>query len=191
MTKGTRSPRQVKLILAVIVGILAVALWNRPTQATALKPKKEKRSIEALFCPGGGCADRIIKEIDDAEEALRIQAYFFTSKPISNALIAAQKRGVKVEIIMDSSQKAGKWNRWRVMRRDGATVYFDGEHAVANNKIILIDRRTIITGSYNYTKAAEEKNAENIVIIKNDKALFARYLENYEAHLEHAKKSAD
>jgi phosphatidylserine/phosphatidylglycerophosphate/cardiolipin synthase-like enzyme len=189
MTRERRSVWGPGLIFVAIVGILAVGLWIRPTQAFGPKPKPAAKTVEAVFSPGGGCADRIIEEINGAEKSIRVQAYFFTSKPISNALIAAHKRGVKVRVIMDGSQKKGKWNRWRVMRRDGVTIYFDDEHAVANNKIILIDRDTIITGSYNYTKAAEEKNAENILIIKNDKALFSQYLENYETHQEHSSKN--
>ncbi len=191
MMRRTHTPSRTKLILAGIIGSAVVgSLWIAPSQAVGLKPKSRKTTIDAVFSPGGGCANRIINEIDDARKTIRVQAYFFTSKPISKALVAAQKRGVNVRVIMDGSQKTGKWNRWRVMRRDGVTVYFDSEHSTANNKIMLIDRRTIITGSYNYTKAAEEKNAENILIIKNDKSLFSKYWENFEKHLEHSKKHA-
>ncbi len=188
MRRNRRMAWRPELIVIAIVGTLAVGFWIAPSQAVGPKPKSKKTTIEALFSPDGGCADRIIEEIDDAKKAIRAQAYFFTSKPISKALVAAQKRGVEVEVIMDGSRKKGKWNRWRVMRRDGVTIYFDDEHATANNKIMLIDRRTIITGSYNYTKAAEEKNAENIIIIKYDKALFSKFLENYESHLEHSRR---
>jgi len=144
--------------------------------------------IEALFSPGGGCADRIVEEIGAAKESVRVQVYFFTSKPIANALVAAKKRGVHVEVILDKSQEKMTYGRFRVLRRAGIGVYFDREHSTANNKIILIDDRTIITGSYNFTKAAEEKNAENVLIIKGDADLFERYLENYQRHRAHSKR---
>src|SRR5262245_33970523 len=84
-------------------------------------------------------------------------------------------------------ERPGDVRRWPVMRRDGVDNLFDRTHEPANNKVVLIDDHTVITGSYNFTRAAEEKNAENIVII-NDERVVSQYLENYEKHREHAKK---
>jgi phosphatidylserine/phosphatidylglycerophosphate/cardiolipin synthase-like enzyme len=77
------------------------------------------------------------------------------------------------------------------LRRAGVSVYFDGEHATANNKIVLIDRRTVITGSYNFTKAAEERNAENVLIIKGEEDVLDRYLANFKAHRDHSSKHSN
>ncbi len=74
-----------------------------------------------------------------------------------------------------------------VLRRDGVRVLIDDHHKTANNKIILIDSSTVITGSFNFTKAAEEKNAENILIIKHHSEVFDRYLDNYKQHKAHAR----
>nr|WP_224958347.1 phospholipase D-like domain-containing protein [Geomonas fuzhouensis] len=62
----------------------------------------------------------------------------------------------------------------------------DSQHAIAHNKIMIIDRETLITGSFNFTKAAEEKNAENLLIIKGNQALVERYSKNFYLHREHA-----
>lgn len=60
------------------------------------------------------------------------------------------------------------------------------ERAIAHNKVMIIDDRIVITGSFNFTKAAEEKNAENLLIIDSP-ALAAKYVANFEAHRKHSK----
>jgi phosphatidylserine/phosphatidylglycerophosphate/cardiolipin synthase-like enzyme len=87
---------------------------------------------------------------------------------------------VDCEVLADSSQEKMTYGRLPVLRREGVSIRIDHKHKTANNKIILIDDRTIITGSYNYTKAAEEQNAENLLIIKGYRGLFSKYDENYE-----------
>jgi phosphatidylserine/phosphatidylglycerophosphate/cardiolipin synthase-like enzyme len=57
----------------------------------------------------------------------------------------------------------------------------DANHAIAHNKIIIIDGETILTGSFNFTNAAREKNAENVLMIR-DPTLAAQYTQNWDAH---------
>ncbi len=171
-----------------VAGLFLCGLFGQTTGAEYVAADRKACEIDVFFSPDGGCEDRIIEEIDAAKKAIRVQMYFFTSKPIAEALIEAKKRGVKVTVILDSSQQKMTYGRFRVLRRAGISVYFDGEHATANNKIILIDRRTVITGSYNFTKAAEEKNAENILIIKGEPDVLDRYLDNFRAHRGHSSK---
>lgn len=172
---------------------LAMLVWCMlPDADAAPGPKrerrKEERSIEVLFSPDGGCADRIIEEIASARKIIRVQAYFFTSEPIADALVEARERGIRIEVILDKSQEKMTYGRWRVLRREGIRIYFDREHATANNKIILIDDRTVITGSYNYTRAAEEKNAENLLLIQGFDDLFEDYRDNFKKHRSHARR---
>ncbi|HWL91935.1 MAG TPA: phospholipase D family protein [Phycisphaerae bacterium] len=145
-------------------------------------------NIDVIFSPGGGCQERIAEEISNAEETLRIQAFYFTSRPITDAVVEAKKRGVDVKVILDKSQEKMTYGSWRILKREGIPIYFDSKHATANNKIVLIDTHTIITGSYNFTKAAEEKNAENVLIIKHAPELFEKFDENFEKHLKHSKR---
>ena len=67
-------------------------------------------------------------------------------------------------------------------------VYYDFMHAIAHNKIIIIDGATVLTGSFNFTDAAEKNNAENLLIL-HSKKLASRYLENWELHLKHSQDS--
>lgn len=152
------------------------------------KPRESaEQSIDVLFSPDGGCEDRIVAEVGEAGKHVRVQMYIFNSKAIAEAIIAAKKRGVVCEIIADKSEEAKVYGRLPSLSRAGVKVLIDAEHEVANNKIMLIDDDTLITGSYNYTKAAEEKNAENLLIIKNHPEVFGKYSANYDAHKAHAK----
>jgi len=139
------------------------------------------------FSPNGGCTESIVKEINAAKSEILLQAYSFTSAPIAKALLYAHKRGVKVEAILDKSQRKERYTSATFISNAGIPTYIDDQHAIAHNKIIIIDRETVITGSFNFTKAAEEKNAENLLIIRN-KELAKIYLENWEKHKEHSEK---
>ena len=123
---------------------------------------------KVFFSPKGGCVNGIIKEIEMGTREILVEAYSFSSTPIRNALINAQKRGVKVEIIFDSDeQKDQGYKAAKAFSKSGVAVYFDDNHASAHNKVIIIDRETVITGSFNFTNAAENKNAENVLVIKS------------------------
>ncbi len=187
MGTGSRGGGCRALILVVVAA--ALALWTYRGEAAADYAGPKAAEIEALFSPGDECEGRIIEEIEGANKRIRVQMYFFTSKKIASALGKAAKRGVSVEVLLDKSQEKMTYGPWRVLRRDGVKVYFDDEHQVANNKVMLVDTRTVVTGSYNFTKAAEEENAENLIIVKHHAEIFDRYLENYKRHLDHARKA--
>ena len=142
---------------------------------------------QVCFSPRGGCTESIVSQIDKAKSEILVQAYSFTSAPIAKALVNAHKRGVKVEAILDKSQKSERYTSATFVSNAGIPTYIDSKHAIAHNKIMIIDKETVITGSFNFTKAAEEKNAENLLIIK-DKALAKIYMENWYRHKEHAER---
>ena len=142
-------------------------------------------TAKIFFSPNGGCTDAIINEIQNAKSEIRIQAYSFTSKPIAEAVVKAKKAGVNVEIIMDKSNLTAKYSAGDFTAHMGIPTYIDAQHAIAHNKIIIIDRETVVTGSFNFTKAAEEHNAENLIILKS-KELAAVYLKNWETHKGHS-----
>ncbi|MEN6318243.1 MAG: phospholipase D family protein [Syntrophaceae bacterium] len=126
-----------------------------------------------------------MKEVNNAKSEILVQAYSFTSGYIIKTLLNAHKRGVKVEAILDKSQRTERYTSATFMANAGVPTYIDDKHAIAHNKIMIIDRETVITGSFNFTKAAEEKNAENLLIIKN-KDLAKEYLDNWYKHKEHS-----
>lgn len=142
-------------------------------------------TAKVYFSPNGGCTQVIIQEIDRAKSEILIQAYSFTSAPIAKALLSAHKRGVKVVTVLDKSNKTAQYSSATFLFNAGIPVFIDSAHAIAHNKVIILDRETVITGSFNFTKAAEDKNAENILILKS-KALAKEYLKNWEEHKGHS-----
>ncbi len=143
-------------------------------------------AINAYFSPRGGCTEAIVSAIGEASRTLDIQAYSFTSAPIAQAVAAAQARGVKVRAVLDKSQRTERYSSATFLKNHQVPVYIDDRHAIAHNKIMIIDGQTLITGSFNFSKAAEESNAENLLIIRGHPDLLRQYMENFERHLEHS-----
>lgn len=143
-------------------------------------------SIEVCFSPGEDCTDLIVREIGAAKKHVLVQAYVFTARPIADALLSARKRGVETRVILDQSNKTDRYSVINQLRRGGVEVYVDAKHAVANNKVVVIDDATVITGSFNFTKAADDANAENLLVIRGDAALARRYADNWETHVKHS-----
>jgi phosphatidylserine/phosphatidylglycerophosphate/cardiolipin synthase-like enzyme len=143
-------------------------------------------TIRVYFSPNGGCTDAIISQIDQAKKEILLQAYSFTSKPIAQALIRAQKRGVRISAVLDKSNRKQKYSAATFLKNVGIPVVIDDKHAIAHNKIMIIDNRVVITGSFNFTMAAENKNAENLVILDDLPDLTRAYQENFQNHLRHS-----
>lgn len=70
-------------------------------------------------------------------------------------------------MVLDKSQRREKYTSADFVAHAGVPTYIDDQHAIAHNKIMIIDRQTLVTGSFNFTKAAEERNAENLLVLKN------------------------
>jgi phosphatidylserine/phosphatidylglycerophosphate/cardiolipin synthase-like enzyme len=171
------------LSIFVAVAVLAIAAYglgrhNAPSIGS-MPP------VQLYFSPNGGCSDAIIKQIDDAKSTILVQAYSFTSTPIAQALLEAYKRGVKVEVILDKSQRRANYTSATFLANSRIPTFIDDAHAIAHNKIMIIDGKIVITGSFNFTKAAESKNAENLLILQSPE-LAQIYTENWNRHREHS-----
>lgn len=141
--------------------------------------------VEVYFSPKGGVTDAVAHEIDQAERSVRVQAFSFTSKPILQSLVAAHQRGVVVQVVLDRSNRTAKYSAADFVAHAGIPVLIDARHAIAHNKVIVIDDKIVITGSFNFTKQAETSNAENLLIIR-DEPLAARYAANWMLHAGHS-----
>ena len=162
------------LVLLASISLAAPAPTNTPT------------SVQVYFSPNGGGTDAIVGEINKAKAEILVQAYSFTSKEIAKALIDAHLRCIKVQVILDKSNLTEKYSAADFVAHAGIPILIDSEHAIAHNKVMVIDAETVITGSFNFTKAAEEHNAENLLIL-HDKTLAAKYTANWQDHATHSK----
>ncbi len=146
--------------------------------------------VLVYFSPKGGAQEAIIREIDAAKVSIRMQAYNYSSEPIGAALLKANQRGVKITALLDDSNQTAQYTGATFLQNQGAQVFTDGKHKIAHSKIMILDGNTpngtIITGSFNFTKAAEESNAENLLVIKDSLELVTAYNANFDAHMTHA-----
>lgn len=131
------------------------------------------------FTPGQNCEGKIITQIKRAKRTILVQAYSFTSKWIAKALVQAKKRGVSVKVILDKSQFNPKfYSVVGYLKQNGIPLWEDDQLNIAHNKIMIFDGQTVETGSFNYTVSAQKYNAENVLIIDNNK-LAERYTKNW------------
>lgn len=135
--------------------------------------------IDSCFTPGQDCTHQITDHIAKAKHSILVQAYGFSSKDIANALIAAKNRGVNVKVILDKSQRKQKYSLLHYIFDAGIPIWIDMKPAIAHNKVMIIDRKEVITGSFNFTDAAQKRNAENVVFISDIK-LSKEYIQNWE-----------
>jgi len=167
--------------LAILL-LVVLLLLPAPARSEKFSPDAD---WEVYFSPNGGATAAIVREINQARQSVYVQAYSFTSAPIARALLRAQQRGVAVAAILDKSQQTDKYSAADFLVNAGIKTMIDSAHAIAHNKVMVIDEQTVITGSFNFTRAAEEKNAENLLVIRDAK-LAARYLADWREHAAHA-----
>ncbi len=136
-------------------------------------------STTVCFTPRENCTNLIIDSVDHAKKSVLVQAYQFTSKPIAESLVQAKKRGIDVMVILDESQVSSKYSVINELFHQKIPIYIDYKPAIAHNKIIIIDDSKVITGSFNFTYAAESRNTENLLIITGDPLLVEQYVENW------------
>ena len=141
------------------------------------------------FSPNYGTPDQdiltnVVNEINHATNSICMQAYSFTQKAIEAALTNAFNRGVKVTIIADplSTNREVQLN---LCMRAGILCLIDYAHKIAHNKVMIIDGKEVLTGSYNWTEAAEHLNAENEIGLL-DPGVVAYYITNWNKHLSHS-----
>jgi phosphatidylserine/phosphatidylglycerophosphate/cardiolipin synthase-like enzyme len=148
------------------------------------------QDIAVFFSPKGGCTEAVIAELGKAKKSVLVQAYSFTSAPIAAALVDAKKRGVDVRVILDKSQRSERYTSADFVAHAGIPTFIDAMHAIAHNKVMVIDGQTVVTGSFNFTRAAEESNAENLLVIHNAGTLAQKYTANWQAHRAHSEAYA-
>jgi phosphatidylserine/phosphatidylglycerophosphate/cardiolipin synthase-like enzyme len=148
-------------------------------------------SLEVLFTPQDDAAGAIVAAVQRARTEVLVQAFSFTNKQIARALQRTRARGVRVEVLIDQEQfEKGAAFVARDLVEARVPVWLDAKHAAAHNKVIVVDGQspdaTVISGSFNFTQAAQNKNAENVLIIRSNAALARAYRDNWNNHRTHS-----
>jgi phosphatidylserine/phosphatidylglycerophosphate/cardiolipin synthase-like enzyme len=144
-------------------------------------------SVAVHFSPKGGCTDAVVAELRRARREVLVLAYSFTSRPIAQALVDAKLRGINVEIILDHSNEKEEHTDLHFFLEQGLAPLVDPHHAIAHNKVMIVDGLTLMTGSFNFTQQAETENAENLLIFKGHPELIHAYKQNFTSHKAHAR----
>jgi DNA uptake protein ComE-like DNA-binding protein len=107
----------------------------------------------------------ITKNINQAQAYINIAMYTFTDQEIALSLSNAQKRGVKIRVYLDRSQIESTYSISRLLVQKGIKVRISTNNYIMHNKFAIIDNRLLLTGSYNWTAAANNRNDENLMVI--------------------------
>ncbi len=171
-------------IALLVAGALA-AFDHRPCECQT-PPAALAWSVH--FSPKGGCEQAAVAEIKRAKKTVHVQSYSFTNQAIAQALVEAHKNGVDVEVLGDPTVESGRGELGQELAHGlgRGHVLIDAEHAIAHNKVMVIDGKTVLTGSFNWTEPAEHRNAENLLTV-HDPDLARAYLANWEKHRAHAR----
>jgi phosphatidylserine/phosphatidylglycerophosphate/cardiolipin synthase-like enzyme len=168
----------------LLVLLLALGAGGHPAVAADLPAAG---TVEVLFTPWDDAEAAIVATLASARRSIRVQAYAFTSRPIAQALVDARRRGVEVAVLADAEMnRRGEGNRIPILLGAGIPVAFETRYNAAHNKVIVVDPESpdsaVLTGSYNFTWSAQARNAENLLILRGNRALARRYLENWQRH---------
>ncbi|MCK0512336.1 phospholipase D family protein [Aromatoleum buckelii] len=174
-------------VLLVLVALAAPAL----AFASGGRTLPARGSIEVVFSPEDGGEEALLRVIGAARETLHMQAYVFTSRPIADALVKAHRRGVHVQVLADAQMnRRGKGNALPSLLEAGVPVALETRYAAAHNKVLIADGGgpscVVATGSYNFTWSANKRNAENLLVLRDNCPLAAAYLDNWRRHREDA-----
>lgn len=178
--------KNLERIIVLLIAIAATAALRCSIRAQDAEPAEpsQARVVALGFSPSKQCTEIETKLVAGAKKEVLVQAYGFTSEPIYEALDAAKKRGVDVEVILDRSNKTAKKSGRLDIEHHHIPTWIDSKHPIAHNKITIVDRRFVETGSFNYT-AQGEKNGENCIVL-DDRDLAAQYKANWLAHQAHS-----
>ena len=128
--------------------------------------KVDKTRIETYFSPDGGCEEAIIKKINKAKKSIYFATFAFTNRKIANAIVKKFNQGIEIKGIMER-EGLSPYCRYWLFKDIKADIKWDNNFYLLHHKFFIIDDEILITGSCNPTRAAEEKNEENILILEN------------------------
>lgn len=146
---------------------IIILLSSITLTAYASTPITPGASYDVGFSPKGNSLNLVLQGINSAKKSIHVAAYSFTSKPIAEALLQASKRGVDVKVIADQKSNSGKYSATTYLANNNIQVKLDGNYPIFHHKFMVIDGVNLETGSFNYSAAAANSNAENVLLLWN------------------------
>lgn len=134
---------------------------------------------EAYFEPQQDCGARLISLLDRSRSDVRICVFTITDNAVAGAILAAHRRGVTVRIISDGDKARDRGSDIARLEASGVPVRVDFAADHMHHKFAVFDSHAMVTGSYNWTRGAAERNLENIVV-SDDPRLVRPFVEEFE-----------
>ena len=151
------------------------------TQESIPHPKvtlSDGTQISTYFSPGSETISPLLHEINSAQKTINFMVFSFTHDKIGKAMRYQHEKGINVGGVFDENQIT-KYSEYHLMQEAGMDVKIDKTSGTMHHKVIIIDEETVITGSYNFSRNAEIRNSENLLIIKGNKDIAREYINEY------------
>lgn len=146
--------------------------WLESTSKLTLVKKDEGSGFnESYFSPGTACRSAILNQIKNAKSSLRICVFTISDNEIAEQIIQAHKRNISVKVLTDNDKSFDKGSDIDRIHHAGVPVKIDRTESHMHHKFCVTDKATLLTGSYNWTRSAAERNQENILITDQPKVV--------------------
>jgi phosphatidylserine/phosphatidylglycerophosphate/cardiolipin synthase-like enzyme len=140
----------------------------QPTAANKLVI--EGSTVEVLFSPEDGVEEKLLALAEEADSSIHFLAYTFTLDELGQLLVDKNRAGVEVSGVFEGGMLPGSTGtEYDRFRRAGMDIRLDGNPNLMHEKLMIIDGEIVVLGSYNFTRAADERNDENLMIIRDPK----------------------
>lgn len=161
----------------LLPGLLGLALC-------AAVPNTYAATVEAGFSPEGTALQLVLKTIETSQQEVRLMGYSFTSPEVVRSLIAAKRRGVDVRVVLDQKANTGKNNNasraaMNLLAGAGIPVRTVSAWKILHDKVIVTDGRNTQVGSFNFSRAADRSNSENVLVVWDDPVVAQKYLNHW------------
>jgi len=163
-----------------IILLTAICLAVIPASRLAADDRSAD-GIVVLFSPKDECGRIILDKINAAQKSIDLAIYHFTSRSLSQALVSAVRRGVKVRVFMDGESAKERYSKYDFLHKNGVPVKLESGEGLMHNKFCVIDNALVVSGSYNWTTSADLRNDENILII-DSKDVIRKYRLQFEKY---------
>lgn len=165
-------------LCAIIIAFVAGYALDRRYGHSCPEPTPSTR-VQVYFSPKGGTKQAIMDHLAHAESEIVAALYSFTESGLAKSLLDAHERGITVNVALDGGQRNAQGGQGRRLIDAGISVVYEQNPGLMHHKFVVIDRRYVVTGSYNWSRNAERSNSENLLIV-DDPTLAEQYLKEFE-----------
>ena len=134
---------------------------------------------ECYFFPNAANEQRVVNMFRTCKKTLDLAIFTFTRDSICQAIVEAHQRGIKIRCIGDDGNSKVRGSDVRLLASLGIPCKTDNNLRFhMHNKMAILDNSVVITGSFNWTNQAVNKNQENILFLE-DKNIANQYTQYY------------